>query len=326
MKILVLGHCGSMGRRRVRCLRRLGYTKIFGYDTGDYCLPEFEDNDIKRINSYEDFKGDAVIISTPPETHLEYIKYFSEKGFSVFSEASVIPDDRHIYDSFPKEKVIFPSATIKFKDSVRFIKENLSLIGDIHSYDYRCAGNLRTWHPWQDISEYYVSNPITGAAREITAFELGWLNYIFGERSYIEGSFVTGLSEISESTGINDIYTFIISHEVNGVKTVGAGTVDVFSHKNYRVLRIIGSNGNVEFDWSSNFVKFYDKDGKILKEFSENQAEHHSDYSEFSTEKMYDTELKNFFDSILDPSLALCTLDTDYKVLSLLEQIEENTF
>ena len=326
MKILVLGHCGSMGRRRVRCLRRLGYKKIFGYDTGDYCLPEFEDSEIKRINNYEDFRGDAVIISTPPETHLEYIKYFSEKGLPVFSEASVIPDDRHSYSSFSKEKLIFPSATIKFKDSIGFIKENLSLIGDVYSYDYRCAGNLRTWHPWQDISDYYVSKPLTGAGREITAFELGWLNYIFGERSYIEGSFVTGVSEISDSTGINDIYTFIIAHEVNGMKTIGVGTIDVFSHKDYRVLRIIGSEGNIEFDWSNNFVKIYDKNSEILKAFSEEEVEHHSDYSAFSTEKMYDTELKNFFESISNQKLALCTLDTDYKVLSLLEQIEENTF
>ncbi len=326
MKVLVLGHCGSMGRRRVRCLKRLGYKKIFGYDTGDYYLPEFKDDSVTRIDNYEKFKGDAVIISTPPESHIEYIRYFSNKGMHVFCEASVIPEDREHYAGFSKEKIIFPSSTIKFKDSISFIKNNLNLIGDIYSYDYRCAGNLRTWHPWQDISEYYVSDPETGAGREITAFELGWLNYIFGERSYIEGSFVTGLSEISESTGIDDIYTFIISHEVDGVKTVGSCTVDVFSHKNYRVLRIIGSEGNIEFDWSNNFVRLYDKSGSIIKEFAEDQNEHHSDYSEFSTEKMYDTELKNFFESMSNPSLAICTLKSDHKVLSLLEEIEENRF
>ena len=94
---------------------------------------------------------------------------FINRGCHVFCEASVIPADRFIYDKLKRSTEtnlvqFFPSATIKFKDSVAFIKDCLdrAFIGEVLSYDYRFAQNLRTWHPYQDIKDYsFIKNVVS---------------------------------------------------------------------------------------------------------------------------------------------------------------------
>jgi predicted dehydrogenase len=322
MKYLVVGFCGSMGRRRVRSLRALGISEIYGYDISSDAIEIGKELGIENIENLDGFVGN-VVISTPPKEHISYVKKFISMGCNVFCEASVVPEDRYHYEEIKQKLknnncIFFPSATIKFKDSTGFINKSLEKIGEIYSYDYRFAQNLRTWHPYQDIKDFYVSDPKTGAGREMAAFELSWLTYLFGVNSKILGACVGKLSEISHSTDIEDIYCFIIKHP----KTIGSVIIDVFSHKPYRVLRISGSNGNIEFNWMENYVRIFDNSGDLISEYSEEDTSVHSGYTGFSTEKMYIEEMKNFIESTKDFSLSKCNIDEDYTVLSLVEEIE----
>jgi len=326
MSVLVLGFCGSMGKRRIRCLRRLGVKHIFGYDIHPQKEEIANDLKINLLESIDDFPGVHVIISTPPDCHIDYSKHFLNKGCHVFCEASVVPSDRKHYEeikllSSEKNVVFFPSATIKFKDSIRYLRKQIDRIGKVHSYDYRFAQNLRTWHPDQDIKDFYVSNPETSASREMTAFELSWLTDLFGSDARVCGSVNVGLSEISDSTGINDVSAFLLTHSVG---ILGSIVIDVFSHKPYRVLRISGSKGNIEFDWIENYVKTFDTSGSLIDTFKEENTEVHEGYTQFSTEKMYDNEVASFLDSCKSPSLpAECTIEEDYAILELVESIEQ---
>ena len=327
MIILVVGFCGSMGKRRVRCLKRLGHTNISGFDISEKSEEVAQKIGISQLKDIRNFSNGVVVLSTPPKHHVDLTKQFLSQGCHVFCEASVVPNDRHHYEEIStlaneNQSIFFPSATIRFKQSVTHIKKNMSKIGRVHSYDYRCAGNLRDWHPWQDIKDYYVSDPITGAGREIAAFELGWLTWLFGIDAKIHGAAVMGLSEIADETGIDDLYSFLIEHSNEKGPTQGSATIDVFSHKPYRVLRIIGEEGNIEFDWVENYVRTYDENGKLVDEYVETNTEAHEGYNEFSTERMYDDELRNFFDAIQNNSEPDCNLSEDYKVLELVEKIE----
>ena len=75
MKFLVIG-LGSMGKRRIRCLKRLGQNDIAGFDVRQdrcnevhqkYQIPTFDD-----WNQAQNLPADAWIISTPPDLHIEY--------------------------------------------------------------------------------------------------------------------------------------------------------------------------------------------------------------------------------------------------------------
>lgn len=35
-------------------------------------------------------------------------------------------------------------------------------------------------HPWENVNEFYVSNRVTGGAREIVPYELTWIVHILG--------------------------------------------------------------------------------------------------------------------------------------------------
>lgn len=329
MKHLIVGFCGSMGKRRVRCLKSLGRRKIYGYDTSDRAKSVADELKIELIEDITDFNNGIVIISTPPKNHMEYIDTFITQNCHVFCEASVVPSDRHMYKSIARRSIernltLFPSATIKFKDSVCFIKQSIDdgQIGNILSYDYRFAQNLRTWHPYQDICDFYVSDPASGAGREMTAFELSWLTWLFGLDCSILGATVSKISEISESTGIDDFYNFIIKHNYNNSSTIGSVAIDVFSHRPYRVLRIAGTKGNIEFDWIENRVTVYNSKNRAIEEYSEMETKVQEGYTKFSTEKMYIEEIRNFIESIDNKSVSKCDISDDYKVLALVEEIE----
>ena len=75
MKILVIG-LGSMGRRRIRNLQNLGYKNIIGYDKKksrrDESKQKYRLKTFEKIEDALDYNPKAMIISTPPDLHLQY--------------------------------------------------------------------------------------------------------------------------------------------------------------------------------------------------------------------------------------------------------------
>jgi predicted dehydrogenase len=76
MKFLVIG-LGSMGKRRIRCLKNLGYNEIYGFDIKsnriDECKKKYK---IYSLPSYRTFLRkkyfDAVFVCTDPLFHFKY--------------------------------------------------------------------------------------------------------------------------------------------------------------------------------------------------------------------------------------------------------------
>ena len=95
-KVAVIG-LGSMGKRRIRNLKALGFEKIYGFDLReDRKLSSKQQYGIQVISSIEDLiseKFDALIISTPPDTHHIYMKIAIDYRIPAFIEASVLDTD-----------------------------------------------------------------------------------------------------------------------------------------------------------------------------------------------------------------------------------------
>ena len=78
MKFLVIG-LGSMGKRRIRCLQALGYDDITGYDTREDRRAEAKEKyGVHVLQRCDDIDKafDAVIVSVPPDRHLEVMGFF----------------------------------------------------------------------------------------------------------------------------------------------------------------------------------------------------------------------------------------------------------
>ena len=76
--VLVVG-LGSMGKRRIRCLQKLGVQNIIGIDTrADRCLETKDLYSIEIKQSLDEalnaHRFDAAVISVPPDLHHQYMK------------------------------------------------------------------------------------------------------------------------------------------------------------------------------------------------------------------------------------------------------------
>ena len=82
MKFLQVG-LGSMGKRRIRCLKKLGFDDILAFDLSAERRNEAKEkygvaiiDSLKKIDLSE---IGAMIISTPPDKHDEYIEFENQR-------------------------------------------------------------------------------------------------------------------------------------------------------------------------------------------------------------------------------------------------------
>ena len=79
MNFLVIG-LGSMGKRRIRCLKTLGITKIYGFDSrNDRCQEVQQEYNIKTFDNFEEHN----IFNSAHPLHSDYeIKLASLKEYN----------------------------------------------------------------------------------------------------------------------------------------------------------------------------------------------------------------------------------------------------
>jgi len=258
MRFLIIG-LGSMGKRRIRCLQRLGQMDIVGFDPREDRRQEAVDK--YGITSEGDMEKaikaefDAWIISTPPDTHLDYGFMAIENGIPFFTEANVSDPRGSSMAALVRDTGILgaPSSTMRYYFGPKKIKALLSknVIGKPLLFTYHTGQYLPDWHPWESYKDFYVSKRETGACREIVPFELSWLAEVFGK--------VTTLSALKDKVSdldcdIDDVYQLLLRFE-NGLS--GHLLVDVVSRPAVRVFRIAGSLGTIEWDHTANQVRLW---------------------------------------------------------------------
>ena len=263
MKFLVIG-LGSMGKRRVRNLKSLGFDQITGFDPREDRRAEATDKyAITTIGNWDEARAlqvDGWIVSTPPDTHLAYGFQAIERGIAFFTEANV-PEARHdeMIRRLAETGIVgCPSNTMRYypgpKGIRRLVEEGR--IGIPRLLTYHTGQWLPDWHPWESYKDFYVSRRDTGACREIVPFELAWITAIFGDIGTINcmRAKITDLD-----CDIDDAYQMLLKFN-SGM--LGHVTVDVVSRPAFRVFRVMGSEGSVEWDHGANQLKVWSGTGR----------------------------------------------------------------
>ncbi len=327
MNLLIIG-LGSMGKRRVRCLKALGITTVAGYDQredrrlesqGKYGIQTF--SDINR--AMREFQPTALIISVPPDAHHVYMKMAAEKGLHFFVEASVADTDIDLIKDLVKTKKIIaaPSATLLFHPAIKKIFEIIRSkeLGVISNVIFHSGQYLPDWHTYEKVSEYYVSNPLTGGAREIVPFELSWLTGLFGFPHKVCG-FNRKTIEIKGAEKIDDTYNFLFDYK-DFLATI---TVDVVSRFATRRLLINGDQKQLIWDWNDKQIHIYHPENNQWQDIPYEMLHAAAGYNANIGENMYINELKSFIDAIEGKKPFVNTLENDHRVLKLLYAIEES--
>jgi predicted dehydrogenase len=229
MKLLQIG-LGSMGKRRLRNMTALGETDIVAFDLKEdrraFAEKEFGIRTVAELTPELLAEREAYIISTPPDHHTPYIEKAVEYGKPAFVEASVLSGGLRELDTAARAAgvLIAPSCTLRFHPSVKAIREIVSSgrYGKVTSFDYYMGQYLPDWHPWEDISTFYVGKRETSASREMVPFELTWLVDVVGWPREAVGFLGKTLDM---GVDIDDTYAIAL----RGEGWIGSITVDVVS-------------------------------------------------------------------------------------------------
>jgi len=327
MKFLQIG-LGSMGKRRIRCLLHNGIDKsqIFGFDPLATRRKETEEK--YGIKTYKDFQAafnevnpDALIISTPPNLHHEYFLFAAKHKKHFFVEATIIDKGyKELEKLLDNSFVAAPSCTFRYFPAVKKIKELITNneIGKVLSFNYHLGLYLPDWHPWEDYRKVYFSKKETGGAREMFVFELVWLVDILRSKPIKVGGFVDKVSDLDMPA--DDVYSAVLQFDNN---IIGNIAVDVLARAPFRTLRIIGSEGVLNWEWMDYEIKLYrakDKKWKIIK-LKEGEKKKY----DFIAEGTYREEIKYFLDAIAGKKKYPYTFQEDYQILQTLHALEKSS-
>lgn len=260
MKFLVVG-LGSMGKRRVRNLMALGHLELAGFDArADRRMELAQAGNVAIFETlaqaFEQFRPDAVIVSTSPEAHMQVAFAALERGLPCFIEASVM-DAPRILDlhrlAEARGVLMAPSCTMRYFPGPRLVKQLLAdqVIGKPLTFNYQTGQYLPDWHPWERIEDYYVSRRETGGAREIVPFELTWLADLFGPPQPLA---CVKAKRSDLPADIDDLYHCLLGFP-GGL--LGSLSVDVLARPvATREMRILGSEGQLVMSADEQCVRY----------------------------------------------------------------------
>jgi len=323
--VFVIG-LGSMGKRRVRNLVRLGVTRIVGFD------PRADRRDEAKAQSPRlevvldasagfEAPPDAVVISTPPELHVGYAREAVRRGLPFFMEASVLDHNMKVLASEAAAAgvVAAPSCTLRFQPSVKRMKALVDegRVGQIFAYTHHSGQYLPDWHPWEDYRRFYAGQRMTGACREIVPFEFAWLTWLAGR--------VNAVTAMKGRVGdldvdIDDVYQVLVRHE-NGA--LGHLLVDVLSRTAIRRCTIVGSKGVLEWDWSKKRVTLFEAQTRDPIVFEEQSGAVYAGY--VHAEAPYVEEMETYLAAVRGERQWPYTLRDDLDGLRLLQAAESSS-
>jgi predicted dehydrogenase len=327
MKFLVIG-LGSMGKRRIRNLLALGQNKIVGVDPKMSRIEQakqlFEIEAFSSVNEIEDLSSfSAFIISVPPDIHHIYLDLALKLKTPSFVEASVVDTNLAKFELLSKTEnvLIAPSCTLFFHPAIKLIQHLVKTgdLGQITNVIYHSGQYLPDWHVYESPAEYYVSNPITGGAREIVPFELTWLTKVFGFPKEVCAIYKKTI-DIAGAELINDTYNILLDYP----KFIINLNVDVVSRVGTRKLTINGSNKQLVWNWDSNGINLFNPDINEWSTISYSLQEAEMGYNKNISEQMYIDEVSSFLNAISGDSEFPNDLAHDISVLNLLYSAEKS--
>jgi predicted dehydrogenase len=331
MRFLVIG-AGSMGQRRIRCLKALGYNDIIIWDV-DKSKEEYVCDKYNVASSEVDVSDegvfllrphgcyDAMIISTPPLTKQQFITIATAYKLPCFAEADVTTYKGNYT----------PSATLRFHPAIQKIKELLPELGRIYTFQYRMGQHLRDWHPGADYTNYYAAKKESGACREMFCFELSWLSYLFGTPENAKGFIDKKLDDPDISA--DDVYSCAVKFKESPPPPIagltrcwwdnfvtGTVLIDTVSRPAIRELHIVGEKGTLTWNWENSFVTVDKPNGlRITEAFDKGKAA--EGYHSAICEEMYENELAAWIESLHGGTFPYTRAEEE-AVIEMLKRVE----
>lgn len=323
MKFAQIG-VGSMGKRRIRNLMslRIQPAQIVGFDLSPERLQEAAK--LFGIRVYPDFQElikkenpDAYIISSPPDQHAHYFLQAARAQKHFFVEISTTDDG---YDELlelvkTRSFVAAPSCTYRFYEPIQKIRKVLQegTLGNIFFFTQHTGQYLPDWHPYEDYRTFYGPKK-HGAMFALVVFQIQWLSWI------IDTVFTNGRMDqykLSDLQLHGADLTVITVHNKNSVGTI---ILDLLAKPAVRVLKLIGTEGTLTWDWQERELKVYTARNTREQTIPLRHEQPHLGY--LADEAMYEREIGAFLHAIKGNKPFPYTFYDDYQNLVFIGSIK----
>ncbi len=287
MRVLQIGS-GSMGSRRMRDLVNRNDIEIALLEPQktrqQVAMEKFNVRCFSTLEGALQWQPHSIIISSPPQTHSQYVRLALDQGLNFFCEAELFPYDFVEVEKVTKSKQIVaaPSCTLLFlpivSELAKIVQQDL---GNIHAFSYCLSADLASWHP-EEGKEYYARNRSTNGTREMVGFELVALTQVFGSPVNASGLIRQG-GELGH--GFEDTWCIQMRLENGGI-----GHMQILGGSPQSVRRgeVIGANGSIEFDLIT---------GKIRRRLPKIKVDDELSFK-IDFESVYKEEISTFIDAI----------------------------
>ena len=291
MKFFQIG-LGSMGKRRIRCLRALGETDIVAFDPREDRRAEaaklYGVSTVDTLERGFAAKPDAVLVSTPPDNHYSFVKAALEQGMHCFCEANIISDGANEFLKLAEAKQVTaaPSATFRFHplyQKLRSLVHEGDAFGKPLVMTFHMGNYILDWHPWEGLN-FYAGRKATGACREMIPFEFEWMQWIFGPVQSVQ---CTLGKHLDLPTDMDDAYAVVAKFESGLLATV---MIEVVARYPVRRGTLLSQKANITWDFDTNLMRHYDGETQVWREYK-------AAGRGFNIEEMYVAEIDAFLKS-----------------------------
>ena len=325
MIIMIVG-LGSMGRRRIRLLKKYSSEfKLIGVDSNEErCRNVENEYQIKGYLTIEEAcrceKPTVAFVCTSPLSHANIIRLCLEENMHVFSELNLVSTlyEDNIFKANENNKTLFLSSTFLYRKEIEYIGEQVHCSEERVNYVYHVGQYLPDWHPWENYKDFFVGEKETNGCREFMAIEFPWIMHVFGK---IKGFYKVYDTMSRLEVNYPDNYLIMFEHE-NGNK--GLIALDVVSRRAVRNLEIFGENLYITWDGTpEGLVQRTLNDKQDNKVLLYNEIDKRKEYCASIIEDAYYEEICNFFEVISQEGQARYSFEKDKEVLEIINQIED---
>lgn len=303
MRWLVIG-CGSIGKRHLRNLQRLGQTDLIACDVRKDRRTEVSQQlGVPTLDDVTPALGDGVqgvLVCTPTSLHAEHARLALQAGAHVFIEKPIA----HTLDGVDEllgiaersQRKIVVGCNFRFERGMQRVKALLDdgTIGRPLGARALCGQYLPEWHPWEDYRQgYSAQRRLGGGILLDEVHEVDVLTWLLGDVQ----SVVCFAGKISELEIDVEDYASMLLRFRSGV--VADVRVDYLQRTKQRSLDIYGSDGTLSWSFQDRTVRWFSAATNTWQLFRSSQD------LDDSLEEMYLAEMEHFMQCCRDEALPM---------------------
>lgn len=311
MKILVVG-CGSIGERHIKNLIDISSHNIIAFDTSKERLDVIKGHyDVETCDNIErcfDYGVDAVIVCTPPNSHIQIADLAITHDAHVFIEKPISDRldnlDELIKKAANNQKIILVGYCFRFSEGLKIVKNLIDSgkLGRILSIKAEFGQYLPDWRPWQNYRQSYTAKKELGGGIILDgSHEIDYLYWLVGDVREVF-CFADKISDLEVET--EDIAEILLRFS-NGV--VGEIHLDFIQRAYSRNCKIIGEKGTLIWNFGEHKVSIYLADSNEWKIYN----------VDADVNLMYIEEMKHFLQCIDGLSIPIIDATQGKRVLEI---------